>query len=690
MLKFIPLVMLISALTITTAFCADLPGQISLTRDDAVLMAVRKNIDLRVEALNSSIDELSLARSRSIYDPQLTASSSYGDSSYPGETFGITSTVTSVGISQYLPTGGSIALTTQSGYSSAKDPASGLAPKDWLSSVGISISQSLLKNAGRETTELNISLADINLKESLERFRFFITDTVFSVITSYNRLHVLRQTLKAREDALDSAQELRNQLKQKAKPGKLQTMEVANADYAISQRRKDLIDAGKNVRDQEATLRYLLGIEDKLEIIPVDSPSREEPAESETEALQAAIENRPDLKQLRMELESQLLQERVAKRQQLPDLSITAGTGFSGYGTEIGKSFSQIGDGKGGWWSAGLFLNVPLGNTAAKNDYRQSRIRTEQLQQRIRAYEWQVRNAVEADMRSMISARLQMQSADQSLVYAEQRLAEYRKHSLDGGSSVQDLLNAENDLITARNSQLDAVNYFAYSVTLLWRNIGVLLDRQHVHINTADPEQLTRREAPLPAASREAITAAASELALPAAVANPLPAASVVPEQTSPPAAPTYTLKIGNFVVKSQLASASEMVRAAGLESTVKDGPKTLEPMIRLILGSYENQVAASKELDRLRKAYADGFLLGSKEEGYQVYAGSYFNARGAEQEQKRLAALGITVSLAETSVPVPTYTMTVGRYPSREAAADALAKLEQQGLKPELVEVGE
>jgi hypothetical protein len=135
-------------------------------------MAIRNNIDLRVEALNASVAELSLARSRSIYDPQLSASTSYGDTSYPGETFGTTSSVSTLDISQYLPTGGRVALTTQSGYTSAENPASGLTPRDWLSSVGISISQSLLKNAGQEITELNITLADSNLKESLERFRF--------------------------------------------------------------------------------------------------------------------------------------------------------------------------------------------------------------------------------------------------------------------------------------------------------------------------------------------------------------------------------------------------------------------------------------------------------------------------------------------------------------------------------------
>ena len=692
MCKVVPVLGLVLLLGVARVSGAELPGQISLSRDAAVVMAVRNNIDLRIQALNSAMAESSLARSHAIYDPYFTTAATYGDTSYPGENFGTRNTVTAIGLSQYMPTGGNISTNTQTGYTSAKDPASGLTPKDWLSSVGLTISQPLLKNAGRETMELSISLADSSHRESLEQFRFFITDTVFSVITGYNRLHVLRQIFKAREDALTSAEALRDELVRKGNPGSQQAMELANADYALSERRKDLIDAGKNVRDQEATLRYLLGIEEKTEIIPVDSPSREEPPESESEALRLAIENRPDLRQLRLQFESQQLQQRVAKHQQLLDLNVTASAGFSGIGGTVGDSFSQIGDGKGGWWSAGLVLNFPFGNTAAENDYLQSKIRTEQLQHQIKAYEWQVHNAVEADMRSLISARLRMQSADQSLVYAEQRLTEYRKLIRDGTSTLQDLLNAENDLIAARNFQLEAVESFAYAVTLMWRNIGVLLDRQQVHIDTTSPEKLTRGEPTFPSGGATAVRTPASAGEGVTVAAAPEGTAPVM----APPATPeapgketALTLLVGMFVVKVELAAASEKVRAAGLEPTIKDGPKTMEPMTRLLLGNFRDQTTAQKELDRLRKAYANGFILGSKKEGYFVYGGSYFNAHGADQERQRLAALGITVEMAETSVPVPTYLLTVGSFPTRQAAGEAMAKLQRAGLKVEVVEAG-
>ena len=90
------------------------------------------------------------ARSRALYDPLLSTSASRSVSSFPGETFGVTSTNASVGVTQYHPTGGSIAVATQTGYTNADSDLTGVPSKSWQSSAGISISQPLLKNAGKD------------------------------------------------------------------------------------------------------------------------------------------------------------------------------------------------------------------------------------------------------------------------------------------------------------------------------------------------------------------------------------------------------------------------------------------------------------------------------------------------------------------------------------------------------------
>ncbi|WP_246125909.1 TolC family protein [Geobacter argillaceus] len=706
--------------------CATIPNGMNLSRLAAVEMAIRRNIDVRNEALNAVMADTDAVRSRALYDPLLSTSASRAVSSFPGETFGVTSTNASVGLTQYLPTGGSIAVATQTGYTNADSQLTGVPSKNWQSSAGISISQPLLKNAGKETTELSITLAANTRKDSIERFRLYVTDTVVAVITSYNRLYSLRQTLESRVAALGTVQNLLEEIK-KTKPGPKQRLDIANVEYALSQRRKELVDAERNVRDQEASLQYLIGMETKTQLIPTDPPARDEPPETEEQAVKMALELRPDLKQLRLALKASELQERVARHQSLPDLSVTASGGFSGIAGAVGSTYQQIGDGKGRYWSAGLQFSVPLGNTAAVNDYRKSKIRTEQAQNQIRALEWKIRNDVEADMRALISARLQLQTTERSRLYAEQRREEYQKHTRAGTTSVQDVINAENDLTSARNAHQDATEAFAYAVAKLWRDMGSLLDHQGVRVDTAHPEKMT--EGTGMAASFDAVPPANQTV-----VAEPDPlrttvnglmgnpvgsgvkpavldaprAQGAVPSvddgrrNPSPPAtmdksmvrngdkagktgsavkAASYTLMIGEYAGKPAMADAKNKIKSAGLSPLVKPGPKKKVSMIRLLIGGFPDQKSARKELSRLRNITADCFILMDENRQYRLYAGTYRDEKGAAQEQARLAAHGIRSSRETAIISVSTLLLTAGSYPTREAALKGAARLEGQGV---------
>lgn len=697
--------------------CATPPTGMSLSRLAAVEMAIRRNIDVRNEALNAAMADTDAARSRALYDPLLSMSASRSVSSFPGETFGVTTTNASVGVTQYLPTGGSIAVATQTGYTNADSDLTGVATKSWQSAAGISISQPLLKNAGKEATELSITLAATTRKDALERFRMYVTETVIAVITSYNRLYSLRQTLASRMAALGTLQNLLEETK-KAKPGPKQRLDVANVEYALSQRRKELVDAERSVRDQEASLRYLIGMETKSQIVPTDPPARDEPPETEEQAVKMALELRPDLKQLRLALKTSELQERVARHQSLPDLSVTASGGFSGIAGAVGSTYQQIGDGKGRYWSAGMQLSVPIGNTAASNDYRKSKIRTEQAQNQIRALEWKIRNDVEADMRALISARLQLQTTERSHQYAEQRRTEYQKHTRAGATSVQDVINAENDLTTARNAHQDATEAFAYAVAKLWRDMGILLDHQGVRVDTSHPEVLTEATgttATSVAAASPPAPAASSTPALsgggPANAHQGTPVAGVVkpalpdPAPRRSPAPPVatngampkgevavkggsgaggagpYTLVVGEYVGKESLADARKKITSAGFSPLVKPGPKKKASMIRLLVGQFPDQKSAGRALGRLRSATADCFILMDENRAYRLYAGTYRDEKGALQEQERLAARGVRVTRERAEIAVPTRLLTVGSYPTREAALKGAARLEGLGV---------
>jgi outer membrane protein TolC len=714
-------ILVLAVLAAAKGHCDTPPESMNLSRSTAVAMAIQKNLDLRVTALNSAMARTDVARSRGLYDPFLSASANGGVSAAPGDPlFRTKSANASIGLTQLLPTGGNVTFLPQTGFTTADFGGDTETTTDWQSSVGLTVSQPLLRNAGKEATEVTITLAASALEDSLEQFRFATIDTVFAVTTSYNRLFTLRETLDSRKAALFSAQDFLNEIRQRAPNGSLQAVEIANTEYAIAQRRRDLVEAERNVRDQESSLRYLLGMQAQTPIIPIDPPSREEPMETGEEAVQAALAYRPDLKQFRSTLKTSQLLESVARRQKLPDLSITAGGGLTGTGGSFSNSTKQIEEDPGTFWSAGLFFSVPIGNTAARNDYRRSKIRTAQVHDQIAALEWRIRDEVESDMRALISARLQMQTADQSLQYAVQRLDGYRQNVRLGTATVQDVINAENDLISARISQRQALETFAFSVAKLWRDTGVLLDRQNIHIDISRPEKLSEGPLPVPApvpvpplpvpagagpkaglmppeseTMEQQISPAGGEQgALPGegkgqtaegeakAAGIAVSAAPWVPQVAAPAETGTFTLMVGEFVTVSAMADAKEKVIRAGLSPLVTAGPKREVPMTRLHLGEFPNQKSARKGLDKLRRAGADGFILRNKEGRYDVYDGSYSNQEGAAREQERLADRGIKVSQKKVSVPMPMLVLTAGSFPTREAALQEAEKLERQGLK--------
>ena len=710
------------SLFVINGVCQDEAQVLKLTRYQAIAMAIRNNIDLRVRALDSSLVETDIQGGMSIYNPNLTLATSFSQTEAAGETYGTQTLSGTIGVSQKLSTGGTVSVSAWTSPTSDKsDPQYDYT--DWYSTVGLTVYQPLLKNAGKQATELGINQDKYAYEGSLEDFRDDVIETTFSVIREYNRLYVLYQLKESRQEALDSAQRLLDAIDARAdSDGK--SVDLANAEFSKSQRQTAFIEASREVNSKEAKLRYLIGIEHKANIIPIDPPSIQEPLETEAEAIELAYQQRPDLEGLRIQLESSELRRRVAERDLWPDLALTGTAGFRGYAEDgsFSDTTSQISDGKGAYWSAGVSLRFPLGNDLAESRYRRDKLRSEQLSAQITAAEWKIRDEIQEDNRSLISARLQMRETKRSKLFAERRVAKYVESARLGSASVKDLLDAENDLINARNLELNAIEDFAYLVALLWKDIGVLLDRQNIHIDTTRPQEITRGgsltsfsdekppadggETPVidstPSPEAEQTPASpeekkpketavppvsAAEPVKPKAVVLPTPVNSIVNDSgstatvSSAPETASYTLKIGEFL-ESEVTSVKKKIEQSGLTPMVRNGLKQERVVFRLLAGTYEGYSKAKKALESLEKIHRSVFILKNSADGYDAYAGSFFTLEGAETEQKRLAARGISVSVKKVSVSLPAFLVTAGPFSSRQAAMAGAEKLKQQGLK--------
>jgi outer membrane protein TolC len=462
-----------------------------LTLSEAIRMAAEKNLDVRAELYNPAQFEADINRNRAIYDPLFSAQTSYSDSTTP--TVDLITQISSTGrtyqfnagLSQLLWTGASATV----GFNNAFNSGGGNLFDNWQSSLGVTLTQPLLKNLGREATEVNINVSRLSKFASIEKFNTRLLTTVAQVKNEYYQLYNLREQLEVKKVSLELARKILSETKARVAAGVLPAMEILNAEFGAVTREKELIDAEKAVSDQVDVLHLLLQIEGRSDISAVDLP-RHDPIEvSEEDSLRRAL-NRQDIREQKRNLEIAELQTRVFNNRTRPDLALVASTSLVGLDRTYSRDMERMASFDYPAWSVGLNFSYPLGNGAAENDYRKSRLKTEQTALQIRSLEEGAANDVKAAIRAVTTGYKQIDVTDRGRAFAEERLRAFIRKNEVGLATTKDVLDVENDLATAKSNQIIAVVGYNNAITRLWQVTGELLEREGIRVVEADVDKL--------------------------------------------------------------------------------------------------------------------------------------------------------------------------------------------------------
>ncbi len=470
-------------------FAATAPINLSLR--EAIKMAAERNLDVRAELYNPAQFEADFNRNRAIYNPLFTAQINYSHSTSP--TVNVGAPISSTGsvfqldgaLSQLFWTG----ATASVGFNNSFNRGDRASFDYWQSELGVSLSQPLLKNLGREATEVNINVSRLSKFASIEKFNTRLLNTVAQVKNAYYQLYNLREQVEVKKVSLDLARKILSETKARVDAGVLPAMEILNAEFGAVSREKDLIDAEKAVNDQVDVLHLLLQIAGRDEIITVDPPRREPIEVSEDDALKRALD-RQDIREQKRNLEIAELQTRVFNNKTRPDLTLVASTSLVGLDRTYAGDLDRMSSVDYPAWSVGLNFSYPLGNGAADNDYRKSRLKTEQTALQIRSLEEGAANDVKSAIRAVTTGFKQIDVADRGRSFAEERLRAFIRKNEVGLATTKDVLDVENDLASAKSNQITAVVGYNNAITRLWQVTGELLDREGIRIVESDVDKL--------------------------------------------------------------------------------------------------------------------------------------------------------------------------------------------------------
>ncbi len=492
------------------------------TLNECIALALTNNTDLQIQRLGPVAATAGVRKARSIFDPKFfadvtrdrlvqpaTTTLTAGDSpSLFTQNFSVNG-----GLRKTLLTGGQVELKwTNSRQKTNPSIANLLVPK-YTTSLHLSLVQSLLRDFGWRYSTLQVQIAQNTEDATYHQYAAGIAVLVAAVERAYWALVLASQSVTVQEQGLALAQELLRQNQGKFNVGALPRTAVLEAQSEVARRDSTLIRVVNARHVARDNLRALINARDPqaanlIMVDPQDKPSATPVKISLEESLNAALQQRPEIRAARLDLNGRGLQRKVAENQLLPrfnfvgDIGVNSTAGGTpdvsfGSGTAqapqrlnggYSRALDLLPDGRFYNYSAGAVIEVPLNNAQARADYsranvdlQQSKLSLQKLQENVTLEVTTAVSNVDTDLRSIDATRLARELAEENV---RNQQARYDV----GLATTKDLLDFQDKLTQARFLEVEALTRYNTDLAELRRVEGTLLSNRNILVDRGNPE----------------------------------------------------------------------------------------------------------------------------------------------------------------------------------------------------------
>jgi outer membrane protein len=393
------------------------------------------------------------------------------------------------------------------------------------SSLGITITQPLLRGFGIELNRRFIHIAKNNGKIADLVFRQQVIDTAAGIARLYTDLLSLNEDVKVKREALRLAERLYQDNKDKVDQGTLAPIEVTRAQAQVAANQQALISAEGLVEQQELIVKtaitrgglanptiraaHIIG----LDVLTVPEAEEARPVD---DLVTEALRNRPDLAQAGIQVENSQISLKGSLNALRPELDVVGTVqngGLSGdvslgaaaltpgatvypggYGTALGQIFKN----NFPTYSVGLQLTLPVRNRVAQADAVRDELQMRQSQVRRQQFEDQVRLEVADAYVAMEQARAAYEAAVQSRKLQEQSV-DVEQATFDVGLATNYLvIQYQTFLAQARSTEVAAKGAYAKAKVALDRATASTLEVNQVSIQEARDGRVARPSTRIP------------------------------------------------------------------------------------------------------------------------------------------------------------------------------------------------
>jgi len=468
---------------------------VSLTLDDAVKLALDRNLDIRVQRLNPQLQDIALMSAKAFYTPSLTTafnqSNSVGTPSsqlqLSAGNRGVTQDrlVYNAGVSQNVGWGGGLLTATLNNNRNESDSNNALFNPQYNANWQFVYTQPLLRDFKIDNTRRTIKVTRVNRDISDIQLRASMTNLVSNVKNAYWDYVFATLAVQVAQQSLELADKLVTDNQTRVEIGTMAPIDVVQAQAEQATRRQALVIAQNTKRTAELSLKRLIvsGTEDSnwgATIDPVDRPDFQDDQVDLEAAIRRALTERTDVAIAKKNIENNTTTLGYLRDQALPIVDAQATYGVQGIGGTqlirsntgvLGSSFTTVPGGindafsslfqnRYPSWTVGVNVTYPVGTSTQDAAVARARIQLNQVEAQVKQIELQVATEVTNAAINLRNTAESVQAAQAARELSLRRLeAEQSKFEVGMSTNFQ-VVQAQRDLNDARNSELRAIlNY---------------------------------------------------------------------------------------------------------------------------------------------------------------------------------------------------------------------------------------
>ncbi len=405
-------------------------------------------------------------------------------------------------LTQRLPYGGDISVSALVNYTNLLQRASTTTAADDAqdASINASIDLPLLRGSGQVARE-DLIQAERDLVYAAREFERFRREFFVDISNTYFGLLRQQQSITNQQQQIDGLMRLAEEQRDKHKAGQIPGFEADDAEAQVLFGRSDLADVVDSYGSSLDALKLRIGmpVEQPLTIVPVEIrvPS---PALDTVESIAIGQSARLDLQTTKDEVEDAERGVLVAKNQLRGDLGLNASASLrTDSNREVGGADFELSDSD---YRVGVEYSPPLDRKTELAQYRSALISLERAERTYRVERDRVALDIRDASREIERATLTLELQAQNVTLAEKRLENIKILRRRGDVQPRRIIEAEEDLLDARNRRDQAQTDLQTSVLDYLLQTGQMRvdgDGRWLAPGTLVPAE-PRPEAPVPGA----------------------------------------------------------------------------------------------------------------------------------------------------------------------------------------------